>query len=341
MKIGFDMLLWATELNERHRPLIEDIKATGYDGIEVPIFGGMPDDYVRIGRWLDEIGLERTAVSVVPSQEVNPLSDDPAVRKAAVAYMDWLLECTQAVGAHLVCGPLHSPLGVFTGNGPTETELARGREFHIATGEIGDRRDVTVAVEAVNRFECYFVNTMDALGAYLDTVNHPRITALYDTFHANIEESDPVGAFKRNRRHVSHIHITENDRGVPGRGHVPWKETFEAIRASGYDDWLTIEAFGRSLPALAAATKIWRDLSESPEAVYRDGYKHIRRSWAAAKPKAKAAKKAPKQAAKRPATAAPSKAAAKARSGATPTAKRGARPAARPLAGTKGRKSRA
>ena len=48
------------------------------------------------------------------------------------------------------------------------------------------------------------------------------------------------------------------------------------------DGWLTIEAFGRSLPDLAAATRIWRDLSESPEAVYRDGYRHIRNSWDAA-----------------------------------------------------------
>ena len=79
-----------------------------------------------------------------------------------------------------------------------------------------------------------------------------------------------------------HIHISENDRGVPGRGHVPWAETFSAIKASGYDDWLTIEAFGRALKDLAAATKVWRDFAESPEAVFREGYEHIRRGWEAA-----------------------------------------------------------
>jgi D-psicose/D-tagatose/L-ribulose 3-epimerase len=78
-----------------------------------------------------------------------------------------------------------------------------------------------------------------------------------------------------------HIHISENDRGVPGRGNVPWDETFAAIREIGYDDWLTIEAFGRGLPDLAAATKVWRDFAESPEAVYRDGYAHITAQLAA------------------------------------------------------------
>jgi len=56
--------------------------------------------------------------------------------------------------------------------------------------------------------------------------------------------------------------------------------TFKAIKDSGYDNWLTIEAFGRGLPELAAATRVWRDFAESPKAVYREGYSHTRDSWA-------------------------------------------------------------
>lgn len=106
-------------------------------------------------------------------------------------------------------------------------------------------------------------------------VGHPNIRAMYDTFHANIEEADPTDVLTRNCAVVVHIHISENDRGVPGRGNIPWAETFEAIRTVGYDGWLTIEAFGRGLPDLAAATKVWRDFAESPEAVYRDGFAHV------------------------------------------------------------------
>jgi len=95
---------------------------------------------------------------------------------------------------------------------------------------------------------------------------------MYDPFHANIEEAAPIAAFTGNLRHIAHVHISENDRGVPGRGNIPWAETFAAM----------IESFGRGLPALSAATKVWRDFAESPEAVYRDGYAHIRRGWDAA-----------------------------------------------------------
>lgn len=282
MKIGFCMLLWTTSVDESHKPIIEDIKATGYDGIEVPMFDGTPDDYAAIGKMLDGLGLERTAVSIVPTLEQNPLSAEAADRTRAVEYLKWVVDCTAALGADGVGGPLHQTLGHFSGKGPTDDERAGAREIHREVGDYAQANGVIIALEAVNRFESYFVTTMSELCAYTRSVNHPAIKAMYDTFHANLEEADPVAAYTRNAADVVHVHISENDRGVPGRGHVPWAETFRAIKASGYDNWLTIEAFGRTLPDLAAATRVWRDFAESPKAYYRDGYRFIRDGWDAA-----------------------------------------------------------
>ena len=115
MKIGFCMLLWTTHVVDADRALIEDIKATGYDGIEVPIFEGEPEHYARLGALLDEIGLERTAISVIPTTDVEPLSRDPGVRRASVRYLNHLSDCTAALGASQVAGPLHQVLGRFSG----------------------------------------------------------------------------------------------------------------------------------------------------------------------------------------------------------------------------------
>jgi D-psicose/D-tagatose/L-ribulose 3-epimerase len=79
---------------------------------------------------------------------------------------------------------------------------------------------------------------------------------------------------------MKHVHISENDRGTPGTGHVAWAETFKTLREIGYDGWLTVEAFGRALPALAAATRVWRDLFPSPEQVYTDGLRFMKDQWA-------------------------------------------------------------
>ena len=186
------------------------------------------------------------------------------------------------MGADKVSGPLHSTLGHFSGSGPTAEEFTRSVSSQRAIGDHAAARGVTVGLEALNRFECYLFNTMAALSAHVDAIGHPNIRAMYDTFHANIEEADPIAAFTANLRNIVHVHLSENDRGVPGRGNIPWRETFAAIKASGYDDWLTIESFGRGLPDLAAATKVWRDFADSPKAVYSDGFAHIRKGWDAA-----------------------------------------------------------
>ena len=279
MKIGFCMLLWTTHVTEHHKVLLRDIKATGYDGVEIPIFEGRPDDYRRLGEMLDELGLERTSVTAMGDPAMNLIAADAGTRRKGVAYMRWALECAEALGARKLSGPMHSTIGHFSGSGPTNAEKKRSVDSQRAIGDIAGQRNVIVCLEALNRFECYLLNTMDDLAGHIDAIGHPNIRGMYDTFHANIEEADPIGAYTRNVRVFGHIHISENDRGVPGRGNVPWKKTFKAIRASGYDDWLTVEAFGRGLKDLAAATKVWRDFAESPEAVYREGYSHIRKHW--------------------------------------------------------------
>jgi hypothetical protein len=40
------------------------------------------------------------------------------------------------------------------------------------------------------------------------------------------------------------------------------------------------EAFGRGIPALAAATRVWRDVFPNNEEVYRFGFKHMKQGWA-------------------------------------------------------------
>lgn len=275
MKIGMCMFLWTTRVGPEHQALLSDIRATGFDGVEIPVFEGAPADYRRLGSQLDALGLARTAVSAIGDPALDLISPDATVRRRAVDRMRWVLDCTAELGADRVSGPLHSVLGQFSGSGPMADELSRAVESQQQIGEHAAKVGVTVGLEALNRFECYLVNTMDDLAALVRRIGHPNIRAMYDTFHANIEEADPIGALTRNRAEVVHIHISENDRGVPGRGNIPWAETFAAIRSIGYDDWLTIEAFGRGLPDLAAATKVWRDFAESPEAVYRDGFAHI------------------------------------------------------------------
>ena len=270
MKFGMNLLLWTGDLADEHVKVVENLKAMGYDGVELPIFDADPQKFAKWGKRLDEIGLERTAVTI-RTAENNPISPDAKIRAAGVAATKRALECCQAVGAQTLCGPYHSAIGEFTGKGPTADEWKWGVESMRQNAENAQKCGVMLGCEYLNRFECYFLNTAADMVRFVRDVDHPNCRMMYDTFHANIEEKDPIEAIRACAPYTVHVHISENDRSTPGQGHIPWEATFKAIKQTGYDGWMVIEAFGLALPELAAATKIWRPMYQSEQQLARDG----------------------------------------------------------------------
>jgi len=279
MKYGMNLLLWSGDITDEHLPVLESLKKMGYDGVEVPMFAPDPDKFAKLGKWLDELGLERSAVTVRNAAD-NPISPDAKIRAAGVEANKRTLESCQALGAHALVGPYHSAIGEFTGSGRSDDEWKRGVESMRQVAEHAAKCGVTLGVEYLNRFECYFLNTAADAIKFVEAVGHPNCKTMYDTFHANIEEKDPISVIKTIQPHAALIHISENDRSTPGQGNIPWAETFKAIRESGYDGWLVIEAFGLSLPELAAATKIWRKMYQSEEQLAREGLAFMKKHTA-------------------------------------------------------------
>ena len=281
MKIGMNLLLWTGFVTEADFATMAKIKAAGFDGVEIPLFDGTAEHYKTIRAELDKQGLACSTVTVM-NPENNPISPDAAIRAAAVDRLKWAVEMNHILGSHAMCGPYHSPLGVFSGSGPTADEKARAAEVLRQAADFAQQAKLTLAIEYLNRFECYFLTTAADARALVKSVNHPSFRCMYDTFHAHIEEKSQAGAIETVKDVFAHVHISENDRGTPGTGQVRWDEAFSALKKTGYDGWFVIEAFGRALPDLAAATRVWRDLFPSPEEVYTKGIEFIRRKWAAA-----------------------------------------------------------
>ena len=277
MKLGFDLLLWTTHVTEAHWPIIEDLRATGYDGVEVPIFEGKVAEYATAGKRLADLGLGSTGVSIMMGG--SAISPEKAVRAKALDHMKWLVDCTAAMGGELVCGPLHQPLGEFSGRGPTADEVAWCRDVHKEAAQYAAKAGVAISVEPLNRFECYFLNTMEQAASLVKRVDEPNYGYLFDTFHTNIEENSVFELIPATIHQINHVHISENNRGVPGAGHIPHRQIIATLKAAGYDSWMTIEAFGSALPDLAAATKVWRQLYPSETELYRKGFRLMRESW--------------------------------------------------------------
>ncbi|ODS52835.1 MAG: sugar phosphate isomerase [Acidobacteria bacterium SCN 69-37] len=277
MKFGVNTYIWSADFTPAHLDLLPRIKAGGFDGVEIPIFRPAQFAAATIRRSAEAVGLERTAVaSLLP--DLSLISDDADVRQRTVQHLRDVVQATAELGARLFTGPSYAPVGYLPGRRRTDDEWKRAIEGYQQLGETLETYDVSLGIEALNRFETFFLNTAADGAALCDAVSHPRVGLLFDTFHANIEEKHVGDAIRTAGRHIKHVHTCENDRGTPGTGHVAWDEVFAALRDIGYDDWLTIESFGFALGDLSAAAAIWRDIEPAgPESIAFEGVKFLRR----------------------------------------------------------------
>lgn len=282
MKYGINLLLWTDRMHDGLTPVVEQVKAMGYDGVEMPMFELNEALYKAWGKKLDDIGLERTAVTIRGAGD-NPISPSASVRAAAVDAMKKTIDCCHAAGVPMLVGPTHSAIGEFTGAGPTEDEFKWGVETMRQAAEHAAGANVTIVTEYLNRFENYFLTSVEQTVNFISAVDHPNVRMMYDTFHANIEEKSLSSAIAAAMPWTKLVHISENDRSTPGQGHVAWDETFDAIRANDWDGWMVVEAFGLALPAIAAATKIWRKMYATEEQLASDALAfmkaHVEKRW--------------------------------------------------------------
>lgn len=281
VKYGMNLLLWNSVITEEHFPIIEQLKTIGFDAVELPLFELNAENFSKLGKQLAELELGATAVTVC-SAAANPISPEAAIREAGLNHLKQAIDMCALAGATHLCGPIHSALGEFSGAGPTSDEWKWAQDTLGTAADYAKENNVTLVVEYLNRFECYFLNCAADAARFCREVGHPNLKTMYDTFHANIEEKSITEAVKACADQLVHVHISENDRSTPGQGGVNWDESFAALKAVGYDDgYLMIEAFGLALPDLAAATRVWRKMFDTELKLAEDGLKFMKSRWEA------------------------------------------------------------
>jgi D-psicose/D-tagatose/L-ribulose 3-epimerase len=140
-----------------------------------------------------------------------------------------------------------------------------------AAGDRAERCGVTLAIEPLNRFESYFLNTAADCHELVRAVDHPNVVGALDTHHAHIEERDTAGAITASAGTLGHVQLSENHRGTPGTGQVAFARVLGALDSIDYAGWLVIEAFSRHTPAFGSLLRVWRDLDDGPDAVMAAG----------------------------------------------------------------------
>jgi len=274
MRIGVNTLLWTPAFDRGHLSLLTRIRSWGFDGVEIARFDFAGFPLAEVRRALADNGLGVTACSALTGA-LSLISEEPLVRAQAREFLLRAIEWAAEIGAEVLAGPFVSPVGHLPGRRRTVEEWKRAVEGLSSLTSALDGHGLVLAVEPLNRFECYSLNTAADATLLCAEVGHAKVGVLLDTFHANIEEKSIGEAVAALSGRLVHVHACENDRGIPGSGHVDWGGLFEGLRRLSYAGWLVIESFGAHIPEIAAAACIWRDLAPDSELIASEGQRFL------------------------------------------------------------------
>lgn len=273
-RLGFSFLYFGPRVTEQHEPWFGRVREAGYACAEVPIIDASDAEIDWMRRVCEREGLAATCVGfAIPGH--NPIAEDPAERESAVAFLARLCDKAQALGAELIAGPMHSAYGVWSDQPPTAHERARCVDVLRRAGEHAAACGVRLAIEPLNRFESYFLNTAADCDDLVRKVGHPNIVGALDTHHAHLEEDDLLQAIRRQELTLGHVQLSENHRGIPGCGQVDFGGVLSTLEEIRYDGYLVIEAFSRQDPDFGSMLRIWRDLDDGPDSVLDAGVRLV------------------------------------------------------------------
>ncbi len=223
----------------------------GYNGIE---FAAEPGklDWEECNALMDKYHLNCHSLCGL-FDETRDLTDAGESGKNAVVYLKDCVDFAEFLGAKIII-VVPSPVGrtVKPANLPMEELtvncIANVRE----AAEYAKTKNIKFAIEAINRYETYFVNTLSKALDFVQKVNHPNVGLMADLFHMSIEERSIPQSLFMVRDHLLHVHVADNTREAAGLGSTDFKEVLRTLKSIGYNGSLTMEFMYRLADPYAA-----------------------------------------------------------------------------------------
>ena len=275
MRFGVNTWFWVWHFTTENLDLVEKVAGLGFDWIEIPIESiEQPIDCreVRAAIQDNDLGV---SVCALFDDDCDFVIEDAAKNKAGIAYVKHCIDAAASMGGSRIGGPLFSSIGRRWRNDSRERDLDRAACRLREVGGYAEDRGVVIGLEPLNRFETSFINTAEQALELVERTDSPAIQCMADTYHMNIEEKDVAQAIGRMGKHLVHIHSNENDRGVPGSGHVDWAGVTQVLKKINYDGALVIESFDVRMRGLAEAAWVWRPLVANEESL-TEGLRFLR-----------------------------------------------------------------
>jgi D-psicose/D-tagatose/L-ribulose 3-epimerase len=274
MKIGIHQHVFTSLLTRENLGILDFIRETGFDSVDINVRNTDLEFAKVIRKRAEKLNLILTGGGSIP-KGFELLSSEKQERIRAVNYMKELVNRVSEIGASLYHGILYATSGLLTGKAPTETELKYSVENLQEVADYASVLGIKLCLEPCNRYETYVLNTVSDSLDMIAKINRPNVGLLLDTYHMNIEEKNLYKSLISAGSNLFHLHVNENDRGIPGTGHIPWDEVFQALKDINYQGIAAVESFVDDSVDIAALVAIWRKLAPSAEILAKESYHFI------------------------------------------------------------------
>lgn len=276
MKFGIHLSTFTREWTEDVLQYIPVVKQYGYDGVELPLISPDEIDLIKVKKLLNEYGLECTCgTGLNPQRDIS--SSEEQIRDNGIKHLKRCIDICNELESDCLGGVLYAPWGQAKMRSEAKDDIKRSLEALSLIGEYAGKRGVVLAIEILNRYESYFLNTVREGKEYLKQINNKNVKLHFDTFHSNIEEKNMYNAIVEGGEDIYHIHFCENNRGVPGSGSINWDEVKRGIKDINYDRWITLENFVMSECGVGKDVYIWRNIEKDGNTAAREGIKFIKK----------------------------------------------------------------
>ncbi len=246
--------------------LLAPCRAQGVSVVETPLLDPATYDSAGTKAAMARNGMELVCSLGLP-RSMDPVRDLDGV----VDFLGHALEVADRAGSKVLSGVTYGTIGKTSGAPRTQSETDAIVKLIARVAARAKTLGMRLGIEPCNRYETHLMNTGAEGRWFAEASGAENVFVHLDTYHMNIEEASMAEGFADAGRWLGYVHMSESNRGVPGRGTVDWKGIFAGLKAIGFDGPLTVESFVHVAPEIAGGLAVWRPVAERAADVIEKG----------------------------------------------------------------------
>ncbi len=257
------MELWQAELAASLLPRFYDY---GVRVIETPLLDYEAYDAEATKKVIAQNKMELVCSLGLP-ETVDPQKD----LETAQAYLAGAIYKAAAAGSRVLSGVTYGSIGKTSGTPRTQEELDAICALLDYAAKHAKACGLGLGIEPCNRYETHLLNTAQQSFELIERIGADNLFIHLDSYHMNIEEAGFSQGFAQAGKHFGYLHLSESNRGVPGRGTINWPQLFDGLAKSDFDGTMTLESFVFLAPEIASGLAVWRPVADKPDEVITEG----------------------------------------------------------------------